>query len=248
MNHDEIWLKENGWIVYNVINKKFGWLMNDEDLVQAGFESLIRYRNQVGNNGNKNGNGGFDKGIAWGKVWNDCGIEVKSRFPKEHYGVKKQQMKRYVKYRIMELQQLGETENEMYNQIYLEVKNKFDSRLTNYDFSVMWKLIYDTMLTYDYISDNFDDEMFEIQIKDPRPTPEEVIECNDTVEYIYKLVDEIENELIKNIYKEYMQYIIEGDKVDKKKIAENNSVSRQYVNTVINRVNKELRVKLEGLL
>ena len=112
----------------------------------------------------------------------------------------------------------------------------------------MWKLIYDTMLTYDYISDNFDDEMFEIQIKDPRPTPEEVIECNDTVEYIYKLVDEIENELIKNIYKEYMQYIIEGDKVDKKKIAENNSVSRQYVNTVINRVNKELRVKLEGLL
>ena len=65
MNKDEIWLKENGWIVYNVINKKFGWLMNDEDLVQAGFESLIRYRNQVRNNGN----GGFDKGIAWGKVW-----------------------------------------------------------------------------------------------------------------------------------------------------------------------------------
>lgn len=65
MNKDEIWLKENGWIVHNVINKKFKWLMNDEDLIQAGFESLIRYRNQVSNNSN----GGFDKGIAWGKVW-----------------------------------------------------------------------------------------------------------------------------------------------------------------------------------
>ena len=244
MNKDEIWLKENSWIVYNVINKKFKWLMNDEDLIQTGFESLIRYRNQVRNNGN----GGFNKGNAWGKVWNDCGVEVKSRFPKEHYGLKKQQIKRYIKHRVMELQQLGNTENEMYNQIYSEVKNRFDSKLTNYDFSVMWKLIYDTMLTYDYILENFDDEMLEIQIKDPRPTPEEVVECNDTVEYIYKLVDEIENELIKNIYKEYMQYIIEGDKVDKKKIAENNSVSRQYVNTVINRVNKELRTKLEGLL
>lgn len=232
---EDEWIKEKGWMVFNILENRYSFLRdssNVEDYIMCGMERLLKYRPT---------NQHIDKdweiynGINWGiqrELMNETG---------EYYLIgdsRLYKVKKYIRKRRNDLCPFGFTEEEMYGIIYDELKNKTEIKFSKNEFDRIWNII---SASFMQSIDEDESSNSHYTVKDPNPTPEEYVVGKSTVDYIYNIVNGVDNDLMRNLYLDYMQYVMNGEeKHCIKKLEEKYQLSRYSVKKIINRMNQKI--------
>ena len=225
------------FMISNYIDKNY-WFMNEEDkkeLLQEGLLYDIQYNNPVI---------GMKKYLH-AKCFGNMNISNSDKLGRIR-GESKERKEFY------ESQGYSDSEVKELVRKDLESKDFFVSKGLKNKYAYIWETVIWNMCTnkkmtinYEDFADEELDGSFEFNIPDTRPTPEEITTAKDTVAYIKSKVEEIDNELIRCIYIEYMECILDNEKPNIAKIARKYGISRQYADKVIKDVNKQLRELLK---
>lgn len=232
---EDEWIKEKGWMVFNILENRYSFLRdssNVEDYIMCGMERLLQYRHR---NQNVDRDWEIYNGINWG-IQREL-----TRETGENYilcSQRLQKIRKYIRERKNDLCLFGFSEEEMYNTIYNELKNKTNFKFSKDEFDRIWNIV-----SASFVRSIEDAEIEGVRYPaiDPNPTPEEYVVSKSTVEYIYNIVNNVDNELIRNLYLDYMQYVINGEeKHCIKKLEEKYQLSRYSVKKIINRMNQKI--------
>ena len=222
-------------MVFNILENRYSFLRDSshvEDYIMCGMERLLKYRptNQY-----------IDKdweiynGINWGiqrELMNETGEYCLIG------NVRLYKVRKYIRKRRNDLCQFGFTEEEMYEMIYNELKSKTEIKFSKNEFDRIWNIV---SASFMQSMDEDESSNNHYIAKDSNPTPEEYVVGKSTIEYIYNIVNDVDNDIMRNLYLDYMQYVIDGEeKHCIKKLEEKYQLSRYLVKKIINRMNQKI--------
>ena len=230
-------IENNYGLIYMVINKWFSYYKKDymNDMFNAGVEYLIKGLNNYDPTKGYSKSSYLTSMIRGGITYCINEIDGLNRTGKNH------DIYYYIQKRIKQLSLDNVSIDNIYYIVYEEIVKDISHRLDLFQYNVMWNIaigngssIYDGEEENDSILDkktHYDNQ------------PEKMCIEKDIISIIYNYINTLK-EKKRSIYNQYIQSVIDGDRIDFASIGRQFNVSRQYVRTVVNECNHRLRIIL----